>query len=737
VTTPTPTPPIQRSLFVDVPPGHLKFARPFWPALPGWARNLLVTTDLATRRNDEGTLVAAGLKLCMHVVDEGIESKDGLEPEQRVQRFVTRCGERLDPPCRTANPFRRNLRIIGRIAGLRRVERRVLEFLVAVRSVKVLEELTDCFPNLSLEHVARLLALALAEPLEEVRRALRPDGRLVASGLVSIQPWPDFVERKILVSNVLPDLLMATELRREDVLDAFAPGAPAPSSSWDAISRRVPNAALLRGLLAGAAGERRRGVNVLLHGPPGSGKSELARAVVRDLGLDLREIQTRTAAHQPGVEPRVAMLVSCDQLVRDGGSVLLFDAIEDALQPKGPPAPGHLGAAMSVAWLERRLEQNAVSTLWTTTDPNLLDPVLLGRFSLLLEVPALDERARGALLGMKGPIAEDLRDAELARLAATYAASPAELARAVETASLAGNGTAAVDAIEAILAASLRARGGARANDRARPKAYRADCIHASADVESIARSLSGWTPARGGVALLLHGLPGTGKSEWVQELGRRLHRPVIERRSSQIESKWLGESQQNLARAFREAAERGAVLLFDEVDSFLRDRRGATFRWEVELTNEFLQQLETHPGIVACTTNLLDSLDPAVLRRFPIKVEFRPSTPEQAAALFEAYFEPLLGADPIARVRPELPRLLAAIGALTPGDFGAIERRVRVTGEVRTVDDVLRLLGEEIGHRAKGGHRAVGFQAQPPAARNESPRLVEAATFVREPSER
>ena len=59
------------------------------------------------------------------------------------------------------------------------------------------------------------------------------------------------------------------------------------------------------------------------------------------------------------------------------------------------------------------------------------------------------------------------------------------------------------------------------------------------------------------------------------------------------------GESEKNLAEAFRTASQRGAILLFDEVDSFLRDRRKALHRHEAALTNEFLQQLDAHAGII------------------------------------------------------------------------------------------------------------------------------------------
>lgn len=92
-----------------------------------------------------------------------------------------------------------------------------------------------------------------------------------------------------------------------------------------------------------------------------------------------------------------------------------------------------------------------------------------------------------------------------------------------------------------------------------------------------------------------------------------------LTKRVSDIESCWVGVTEQNIADAFEEARKDGAVLLFDEADSFLLDRRSATRSWEMTKVNEFLQQMEVFPGVVACTTNLMDTLDQASLRRFDL----------------------------------------------------------------------------------------------------------------------
>lgn len=67
----------------------------------------------------------------------------------------------------------------------------------------------------------------------------------------------------------------------------------------------------------------------------------------------------------------------------------------------------------------------------------------------------------------------------------------------------------------------------------------------------------------------------------------------------------FVGESEKNIAKAFEEAKKQKKILLFDEVDSFFRERSYSSQSWEITQVNEFLTQMEKFEGIVICTTNL------------------------------------------------------------------------------------------------------------------------------------
>ena len=129
------------------------------------------------------------------------------------------------------------------------------------------------------------------------------------------------------------------------------------------------------------------------------------------------------------------------------------------------------------------------------------------------------------------------------------------------------------------------------------------------------------------GLTVLFSGQPGTGKSMVAgliaNELGLDLY--VID--LSRIMSKWLGETEKNLARAF-DAAEAGHVLLlFDEADTLLGRRtaeiRSANDRHANLETNFILARLEQFQGIAVFTTNLASAIDPAIMRRMSANIAF------------------------------------------------------------------------------------------------------------------
>jgi transitional endoplasmic reticulum ATPase len=231
---------------------------------------------------------------------------------------------------------------------------------------------------------------------------------------------------------------------------------------------------------------------------------------------------------------------------------------------------------------------------------------------------------------------------------------------------------------------------------------WTADLVNASVDLEKLLAGIQ----VSGNARVLLFGPSGTGKTEFAKELSKRLDRPLLEKRASDLLSAWVGETEKQIEHAFSEALHQDAVLFIDEVDSLVFKRDAAQRSWEVTLVNELLVQLGDFEGILVLATNRLEALDVAVLRRMDAKVEFAPMRADPLVAAFTA-FTLALGMDPPdATQRLELTRTQG----LTVGDFACVHRRLRFDplGDEPT-SELLRRLQAEVRLR-DGGKLPLGF---------------------------
>ena len=589
----------------------------------------------------------------------------------------------------------RNINALAGLLQLNKAERALLLYGTLARYQRDMRSILVEFKvNNAPEAFAALAEVAGVSP-QELGDALRAGSRLERIGLVenlisehNITDLADLMK----VSEKLPPVLMRQYRDQAELMAVFTRLSSKSTLVLEDFAFVAEDAQVLCSLLANAVARKEAGVNVLLYGPPGTGKTELAKVVAQSAGLELFEVEyaDRDGNSLSGRDRYRSLQIAQVFLKGSAQAALLFDEVEDVFPPISSETAHLLARADAVAapngsvsgkaWVNQILKSNSVPTIWVTNRIEQIDPAFRRRFAYHLELKSPPPGAREGVV-RKTLAGVQVSDAFVARLTSRKGLTPAQIRTAVRFAELASPAAlqAEPQGMEALMERQLRNADlalGNRAMDGARQQAatrYDLALLNVSSRYE-IPRMVQA-LKARAHGTLCFYGPPGTGKTALAEHIASSLTKPLLIRQASDLMSKYIGETEQNMAAMFREAEAEDAVLLLDEADSFLQDRRGAQRTYEVTEVNEMLQGMERFHGIFICTTNLMDRIDQAALRRFTFKIQFKPLTRTQREALFvtEACQGDAIQLADTMRTR------LAVLEHLCPGDFAAVKRQALI----------------------------------------------------------
>jgi transitional endoplasmic reticulum ATPase len=520
-------------------------------------------------------------------------------------------------------------------------------------------------------------------PSSKVRKELRSTGKLCKNFLFEIN------DTQIYLANHIGEFLLNDD-ESVDVFSYFFEKIDC-SSPVPLINHNVEQSELhaINSLL-----KTDSGVNVLLYGAPGTGKSEFAKGISKSLDYTLLRIKNHDDASDFEDMQKIkitALMVAKNILPKN--SILLVDEAESMLMTdfryKGEDKNDYK------AWLNTFLEDHQIKIIWITNDLTMHESTKR-RFDIALKFDSFTRTQRLQALKriqQKSKI-ELFTDDELLTIANDFQLDPGALSLPFAKAHIHKD----KDVVMSLIKSQYKFIKEMDVIEKKHESIYNPKFINTTIPEEQIFNTIESFYNNHGlvqNLCVLFQGRPGTGKTEYAKYLSEKLEKKLNVKRASDILDPYVGMTERKIAHIFQKSEKEGDILFLDECDSLFINRESAERSWMVSQTNEFLTQMERFKGILICATNFVDNLDHAAMRRFHLKIKFDELKSEHLVEVYQSYFKKLVACD----LSQDEVHQLQAINGLTPGDFKAVYNAV-IFQPGLTHQDLIDRLKNEISYK-------------------------------------
>ncbi|OBX47367.1 AAA family ATPase [Haemophilus haemolyticus] len=599
------------------------------------------------------------------------------------------------------NPIiEQNIDTLTQLLSLNTTEQTLFRLSVQLRLDEPLKKLSEALPKSNLVGVSELLSNLFGLPKSDIISALKDKGKLLGYGLLERNYNPDRFHDYLDWGKMLDfDEFISEPLNEQVLLKVCTKPAIEPSLSLEDFAYLNEMKTMMLDYLHSSFTTHRKGANILIYGAPGTGKTELATLLGKVLSVSVNNI---TYMDEDGdvisAEDRLNKCRFAQKVLEGQSSLLIFDEIEDVFRA------GFFErsvAQKNKAWMNQLLENNNVPMIWLSNSVSGIDPAFLRRFDLILEMPDLPLKNKSALITQ---LTEGkLSPAYVQHFAKVRSLTPAILSRTIRVAKELNTSNFA-ETLLMMFNQTLKSQNKPKIEPLVLGKAdYNLDYVACNDNIHRISEGVKRSKKGR----ICCYGPPGTGKTAWAAWLAEQLDMPLLLKQGSDLLNPYVGGTERNIAQAFEQAKADNALLVLDEVDTFLFSREGAERSWERSQVNEMLTQIERFEGLMVVSTNLIEVLDPAALRRFDLKLKFDYLTLPQRLDFAKQQAEilglPLLSEEDLSQIE--------SLNLLTPGDFAAVARRHQFSPFQKVQDWLSVLQGEcEVKPAFSATTRRIGF---------------------------
>ncbi|KMP10569.1 hypothetical protein UZ36_07230 [Candidatus Nitromaritima sp. SCGC AAA799-C22] len=464
--------------------------------------------------------------------------------------------------------------------------------------------------------------------------------------------------------------------------------------------------------------KKKDATNLLFYGEPGTGKTELAKSLANHSYKKLYVINNREEDSEDCKAMKTSLIAACN-ILDPKTCIILVDEADDLLNTEF--SFFFSGEKNNKSWINQLLDQSKHKIIWITNRSTEIEPSTMRRFAFSLKFKRFNFRKKlqvfNYCLKKKG-LEGFFKDEEIQGFCRRYSINAGGISSALKNLKIRKNSrkTAITEKLDTLLknhetAITGMEHKGSRMKDLGN---YNLNALNTSERLEDVLavterfldRQSRSDECRRTNLNILLYGMPGSGKTEFVKYLGKKLKKEIVLKRSSDLLSCWVGGTEKLIAEAFDEAEDGQSILFLDEADSFLNPREDAVRSWEKTQVNELLTQMENFNGVLVCATNFLKGLDQAALRRFKFKIEFRPLTAKGNFEMYQTVLQPLIKGKALSL---EEESGIKSLNNLTPGDFHVVAEKFSYLESRLTHRDLISSLINEALFKPKSG--IIGFR--------------------------